>query len=98
LEDVFEGGLEGMDRALISVLAALKLQSLVGSSSEFDPYRSKVAEEMLLCEVIVQYRICIKHYRSNLLMRVPCSRTARLLSLARQLPTTASIFKRLCLG
>jgi hypothetical protein len=31
-----------------------KLQSLVGSSSEFDPYRSKVAEEML-CEVIVQY-------------------------------------------
>jgi hypothetical protein len=25
-----------------------KLQSLVGSSSEFDPYRSKVAEEMLL--------------------------------------------------
>jgi hypothetical protein len=26
---------------------------LVGSSSEFDPYRSKVAEEMLLCEVIV---------------------------------------------
>jgi hypothetical protein len=36
-----------------------KLQSLVSSSSsEFDPYRSKVAEEMLLCEVIVQYRIC----------------------------------------
>jgi hypothetical protein len=28
---------------------------LVGSSSEFDPYRSKVAEEML-CEVIVQHR------------------------------------------
>jgi hypothetical protein len=39
--------------ALISVLAVEKLQSLVGSSSEFDPYRSKVAEEMLLCEVIV---------------------------------------------
>jgi hypothetical protein len=54
LEDVFEGGLEGMDGALISVLAALKLQSLVVSSSD-DPYRSKVAEEMLLCEVIVQH-------------------------------------------
>jgi hypothetical protein len=40
-----------------------KLQSLVGSSSEFDPYRSKVAEEMLLCEVIVQYSICIKHFQ-----------------------------------
>jgi hypothetical protein len=34
------------------------------SSSEFDPYREKVAEEMLLCEVIVQYRIW--HFRSNL--------------------------------
>jgi hypothetical protein len=36
---VFEGGLEAWVGALISVLAALKLQSLVASSSEFDPYR-----------------------------------------------------------
>jgi hypothetical protein len=42
-----------------------KLQSLVASSSsESDPYRSKVAEEMLLCEVIVQ-RSTIKHLKKN---------------------------------
>jgi hypothetical protein len=40
----------------------------------------KVAEEMLLCEVIVQRKICRKHRENNLLMRVPCSRTAKLLS------------------
>jgi hypothetical protein len=38
---------------LISVLAAEKLQSLVGSSEW--THIEKVAEEMLLCEVIVQY-------------------------------------------
>jgi hypothetical protein len=48
LEDVFEGGLEGMDGG-IDLGGCFELQSLV-SSSEFDPYRSKVAEEMLLCE------------------------------------------------
>jgi hypothetical protein len=52
--DVFEGGLEGMVRALISIGFFEKLQSLVVSSSEFDPHREKVAEEMLLCEVINQ--------------------------------------------
>jgi hypothetical protein len=47
-------------RALIWLLLE-KLQILVGSSSDFDPYRSKVAEEMLLCEVIVQFKICLNH-------------------------------------
>jgi hypothetical protein len=62
-------------------------------SSEFDPYRSKVAEEMLLCEVIVQYRICLQKV---LLMRVLCSRTARSFFLWRgSCRQTASIFKRL---
>jgi hypothetical protein len=50
---------------LISQGCFEKLQSLVGSSSEFDPYREKVAEEMLLCEVIVQYKICIKHHQKH---------------------------------
>jgi hypothetical protein len=83
--NVFEGGLEGMGEALISVLVLWKLQSLVGSSSEFDPYRSKVAEEML-CEVIVQIgyaerplRLCFEGCRAAGLRK--------LLSLARQLPT-----------
>jgi hypothetical protein len=82
---VFEGGLEGMGEALISVLVLWKLQSLVGSSSEFDPYRSKVAEEML-CEVIVQIRICRKTMR---LCFEGCRAAGlrKLLSLARQLPT-----------
>jgi hypothetical protein len=62
-----------------------KLQSLVVSSSNFDPYRSKVAEEMLLCEVIVQW-ICKKHYEKQSAYEGACSRTA-LLSLSRQLPT-----------
>jgi hypothetical protein len=53
-----------------------KLQSLVGSSSESDPYE-KVAEEMLLCEVIVQRRYVQSTIISILLMRVPCSRMAR---------------------
>jgi hypothetical protein len=46
---VFEGGLEGMGEGIDLGIGCLRLQSLV-SSSEFDPYRSKVAEEMLLCE------------------------------------------------
>jgi hypothetical protein len=51
-----------------------KLQSLVGSSSDFDPYRSKVAEEML-CEVIVQIHMP-KAPSSNLLMRgAKCKRS-----------------------
>jgi hypothetical protein len=37
-----------------------------GCSSEFDPYRSKVAEEMLLCEVMVQFSICRKQSRSEI--------------------------------
>jgi hypothetical protein len=58
-----------------------------------DPYREKVAEEMLLCEVIIR-RICIKHYEKHCLMRVPCSRIeASLHGSCRQ---TASIFKRIC--
>jgi hypothetical protein len=36
----------------------------VVASSESDPYRSKVAEEML-CEVIVQYRHMQKHYQKQ---------------------------------
>jgi hypothetical protein len=43
--------------ALISVRVALGATA-VGSQqgSEFSPYREKVAEELLLCEVMVQYR------------------------------------------
>jgi hypothetical protein len=43
---VFEGGLEGMDGGII--LAALEASELGWQQQEFDPYRSKVAEEMLL--------------------------------------------------
>jgi hypothetical protein len=55
---------------------------------------------MLLCEVIVQYRICQKHFEAAA-YEVPCSRTAKLLSLARQLPTDcfdiqAYMFKVIC--
>jgi hypothetical protein len=52
---------EGVHGALISVRVALKLQ-LSAAEQRFSPYREKVAEEMLLCEVMVQHRI--KHHRS----------------------------------
>jgi hypothetical protein len=77
-----------------------KLQSLVVSSSNFDPYRSKVAEEMLLCEVIVQFAYAKSTMRSNLLMRVHAA-GLKLLSLSRQLPTNcfdiqAHMFGMIC--
>jgi hypothetical protein len=69
--------------ALISVLAALR-SFKVCSSSEFDPYRSKVAEEMLLCEDrSAQHMPSIEDRK--LLMRVPQQDCEKLLSLA--LPT-----------
>jgi hypothetical protein len=58
---------------------------LVGSSSEFDPYRSKVAEEMLLCEVIVQ--IMHEAHQEATAYEGAVQQDCELLSLARQLPT-----------
>jgi hypothetical protein len=51
---VFEGGLEGMGGIGLGI-AAEKLQSLLQQQESIPS--PKVAEEMLLCEV-VQYRIC----------------------------------------
>jgi hypothetical protein len=52
-EDVFEGATGGHGWGIgLGIGCFEKLP--VCSSSEFDPYREKVAEEMLLCEVIVQ--------------------------------------------
>jgi hypothetical protein len=51
----YRGG--GLD---IGVGCIEKLVSLVGSR-EFDPYREKVAEEILLCEFMLQDRICNSH-------------------------------------
>jgi hypothetical protein len=39
---------------------AFRLLSLIGGS-EFDPYREKVTEEMLHCEIMLQRRICRPH-------------------------------------
>jgi hypothetical protein len=64
---VFEGGLEAWVGALISVL--LFEASKLGCSSSGDPYRSKVAEEMLLCGHR-SVQDMPKHYEENLLMRV----------------------------
>jgi hypothetical protein len=75
---------------LISVRVVLKLQGLV-ASSEFDPYREKVAEEMLLCEIIVQQRICQKHYDEAAYEGAVQQDCEKLLSLARQLPTAFDI-------
>jgi hypothetical protein len=57
-----------MDGALISIRVVLRSQSLV-AAAKFDPYRSKVAEEMLLCEVMVQQQHMPKAIKPrNLLM------------------------------
>jgi hypothetical protein len=37
-----------------------RLLHLVGSTP-FDPYREKVTEEMVLCELMLQRRICRSH-------------------------------------
>jgi hypothetical protein len=69
-----------------------KLQQLVCSrSSEFSPYREKVAEELLLCEVMVQYTGS-KHNEKHLFMRVPCS-SEKLLSLRGSRRQTSSTFR-----
>jgi hypothetical protein len=76
--------------ALISIGCFEKLQSWLAAGSS--THRSKVAEEMLLCEVIVQRRICPKHHQKHSLMRRAAGlREASL----RQLPTDLSIFKRI---
>jgi hypothetical protein len=66
-EDVFEGGLEGMGGIDLGIGCFEKLQSWLSAGSS--THRSKVAEEMLLCEVIVQRRICPKHHQKDSLMR-----------------------------
>jgi hypothetical protein len=96
LEDVFEGGLEGGEGIDLALLL-WEASKFGWQQQEFDPYREKVAEEMLLCEVIVQFKICIKHHQKQsayegavqqdwkkLFLRGSCRRT--------------SIFKRICLG
>jgi hypothetical protein len=71
--------------ALISIRGCFeKLQGLA-ASSEFDPYRQKVAEEVLLCG---RSSFSTKKYAentlaSNLLTRVLCSKIMSSLSLAR---------------
>jgi hypothetical protein len=60
---------------------------------QFDPYREKVAEEMLLCEIIVQHNIC-QQKRKNLLMRCCAAGLRELPSLRGSCRQTASIFKR----
>jgi hypothetical protein len=52
-EDVFEGGPEGAKKALISVRAALR-SSCDLLQQRFSTSRVKIAEEMLLCEIIIQ--------------------------------------------
>jgi hypothetical protein len=81
LEDVFEGGLEGMGEGH-DLGGLFELLSLVGSSSDSTISR-EVAEEMLLCEVIVQRNICKKNTLKQSAYEVPCSRTARSFSLCR---------------
>jgi hypothetical protein len=73
-------------------LVCFEAAKLVGSS-EFDPYRSKVAEEMLLCEIIVQYKICLTLWQSAYEGAVQQDCEA---SLARQLPTDCFDIQALC--
>jgi hypothetical protein len=67
---------------------------LVGSSSsEFRPISPEVAEEMLLCEVIVQYNIYKHHEKQSAYegaVQQDCEK-----SLSRQLPTDRFDIKRL---
>jgi hypothetical protein len=93
---VFEGGLRA--RALISVLAVLRSSKLGWQQQQqkFDPYRSKVAEEMLLCEVIVQNRICLKHQEGSAYEGAMQQDCEKLLLSARQLPTDCRYQARLC--
>jgi hypothetical protein len=55
------GRTRGHGGALISI-SVRSFEKLVGSSRSIDPYRSKVAEEMLLCEVITS--MLQKHFVS----------------------------------
>jgi hypothetical protein len=72
---------------LILARAVLRsFKSLVAAAAvNFDPYRLKVAEEMLLCEVIVQYNIYKHHDKQSAYegaVQQDCEK-----SLSRQLPT-----------
>jgi hypothetical protein len=84
--------MEGID---LGIGCFEKLQSLV-SSSESDPYRSKVAEEMLLCEVIIAH--ISESTMEAIFMRVPLQQREASISLRGSCRQTVSIFKRICLG
>jgi hypothetical protein len=80
-----------MDGALISIRVVLRSYKTF-VSSRFDPYREKVAEEMLLCEVMVQLEPALHDEASA--YEVPCSRTVRSFYLCRgSCRRTALIFK-----
>jgi hypothetical protein len=87
----------GMDGALIS-MGLRSCRGLVASSSSDSIHYRREAEEMLLCEVIVQ-RSITKSTIQGTLMRVPCSRMVRSFSLsARQLPTDCFDIQALLFG
>jgi hypothetical protein len=65
-----------------------KLQQLVSRSSDFSPYREKVAEELLQVSHVSIQDILNHYMRINLLlMRVRQQDGEKLIALARQLPT-----------
>jgi hypothetical protein len=64
-----------------------KLLCLVGSK-ELDPYREKVAEEMMLCEFMLQQRICFTHINEESAYQGAAQHDfEKLAALGRQLPT-----------
>jgi hypothetical protein len=73
LEDVFEGGLEGMGEGIdLGIGCFEKLQSLVAAAVSSIRIARKVAEEMLLCEVIVQRNACQSQHHHELFMMREC--------------------------
>jgi hypothetical protein len=73
-----------------------KLQSLVVSNSEFDPYR-KVPKRCCY-EVMVQFSICQPLKKRGLITYECMHETVISFVSLQQLPTDCSIFKLLCLG
>jgi hypothetical protein len=63
-----------------------KLSHLIGSTL-FDPYREKVTEEMLLCELMLQRRICKSHINNKSAYKDAIQQNfEKLVALGRQLP------------
>jgi hypothetical protein len=91
---VFEGGLEGMGGGIYR--AELFEATKLGCSSSGDPYRSKVAEEMLLCGHR-SVQVLPKHFEVKAAYEGAMQQDCEASFSARQLPTDCFDIKRICL-